>query len=297
MESKSREIQVGLVVVISLVVLVLGMMWFKNVSVSRGVTGYQVDFPSVEGLQLRDRVQVRGIRVGQVDGFEILDGYVRVALSIDDGVRLGEDSQISLATKGIVGEIVISIDPGTGPAVPAGHVFQGRTASSIAAMTDAAGDALDQMTTLAGKLDEFITEIREEGRIVSTLQNANSTMTRIDSLVEQNEAQLGRVLTHLETAARDLAELMETGRVDSTLTDASQAMARADTLMTTLGTVAGRLDSILAKLDEGDGAAARLLNDPGLYARADSTLTSVQRLTEAMRRNPKRFFKINLVDF
>ena len=297
MENKSKEIQVGLVVIVSMVVLFLGMMWFKNISLSQGLSTYQVDFTSVEGLQLRDRVQVRGIRVGTVDGFEIREGFVRVILAVDDQVRLGEDAKISLGTKGIVGEVVIDIDPGSGPAVPSGHLFSGRTAASITAMTDAAGSALEQMRSLTEKLDTFITEIQQSGQVVETLELANQSVRRIDSMVADNEEALHRTLANMESASRGLVELLDSGKVDRTLDDASVAMARADSLMLTLDEAAGRLGSILAKLDEGEGTAARLLNDPQLYIRADSTLTSVQRLTDAMRRNPKRFFKLNLVDF
>ncbi len=42
---------------------------------------------------------------------------------------------------------------------------------------------------------------------------------------------------------------------------------------------------------------AKLLNDPLLYDRADSTMASVKRLVDAMRRNPKRHFKVNVMDF
>ena len=297
MEIKSKEIQVGLVVIVSLVALVLGMMWFKDVSLSQGLTSYEVDVSSVEGLQRRDRVQVRGIRVGQVDGFEIRKGFVRVTLSVDDEVRRDEDSKIYLGTTGIVGEVVIEIDPGSGTAAAPGHIFEGRTAASITAMTDAAGTALNQMKALTEKLDVFITEIQQSGQVIETLEVANRSARRLDALVADNEDALKRSLTHLETASRGLADLMESGKVEQSLEDGSTAMARADSLMSTLEKAAGRMNSILVKLDEGEGSAARLLNDPGLYARADSTLISVQRLTEAMRRNPKRFFKLNLVDF
>ncbi len=37
-----------------------------------------------------------------------------------------------------------------------------------------------------------------------------------------------------------------------------------------------------------------LLNDPALYLRADSTMTSLQRLLDEMRRNPKKYFKLNV---
>ncbi|MBU8871064.1 MAG: MCE family protein [Gemmatimonadales bacterium] len=297
MENKSKEIQVGLVVIVSLVTLILGMMWFKNISLSQGLSIYSVDFKSVEGLQLRDRVQVRGIRVGQVDGFEIRESFVRVSLAVDDDVRLSTDSDIYLGTKGIVGEVVIDIDPGTGSAVAPGHIFQGRTVPSIMAMADVAGTTLQQMQVLAEKLDVFITEIHESGQVVETLEVANQSVRRLDAMVADNEEILHRALTNLESASQGLTDLLESGKFEQTLDDGSTAIARADSLMSTLDEAAGHLGSILAKLDEGEGSAARLLNDPGLYTRADSTLTSVQRLTEAMRRNPKRFFKLNLFDF
>ena len=151
MESKKQEIQVGIVVIIAMVSLVIGMMWLKNVSVSRGVATYGVDFPTVEGLQVRDRVQVRGIRLGQVEAFEIVDDFVRVTLMLDNSVDLREDAKISLGTKGIVGEVVIEIDPGQGKPIEDGHVFVGHTLTSITSMTESAGAALNEMKILTSK--------------------------------------------------------------------------------------------------------------------------------------------------
>ena len=75
------------------------MMWFKQVSINRGVELYQVDFPQVEGLQVGDRIQVRGIRAGQVDGYEIIGEIVRVAMLLDDKIRLGEDAVVTMASR------------------------------------------------------------------------------------------------------------------------------------------------------------------------------------------------------
>ncbi len=87
---------------------------------------------------------------------------------------------------------------------------------------------------------------------------------------------------------------MASGLVDSTLGSAAGAAARADTLLAGLAVTARRLDTIMTKLDEGEGSAALLLNDPALYQRADSTMTSLQRLLDEMRRNPKKYFKLNV---
>ena len=77
----------------------------------------------------------------------------------------------------------------------------------------------------------------------------------------------------------------------------SLAMASADTLMDVMQEAAHSLNSIIAKLDEGEGTAALMLNDPTLYTTADSTMTSLKRLMDEMRRNPKKYFKVNVMDF
>ncbi len=76
-----------------------------------------------------------------------------------------------------------------------------------------------------------------------------------------------------------------------------RTLAGADSLMNNLNIASERLNVVLGKMEDGDGSLARLLNDPLLYDRADSTLSSVRRLVDALRRNPKRHFKINVLDF
>jgi phospholipid/cholesterol/gamma-HCH transport system substrate-binding protein len=294
MERKSREVQVGLITVGALLVLIVGIMWFKDISVSRGLAMYQIDFPTVEGLQVGDRIQVRGIRAGQVSGYEILDGFVRVQVMLDDSIGLREDAVFTLGTKGIVGEVVIEIIPGSGAKVAEGHIFGGRTAASITEMTDSAGRALEQMSRLTAKLDTLVSDIASEGLIVESLTKANRTLQRIDTILDENHEDFVAVMANLKSASGDLRELMDSGTVDTAFANAADAAARADSLMTSLAGSARRLDLIMTKLDEGEGSAALLLNDPRLYLSADSTLTSLHRLLDEMRRNPKKYFKLNV---
>ncbi len=51
------------------------------------------------------------------------------------------------------------------------------------------------------------------------------------------------------------------------------------------------------EVESGDGTAAKLLRDDSLYVTADSTMTSLKRLLDEMRRNPKKYFKLNVMDF
>jgi phospholipid/cholesterol/gamma-HCH transport system substrate-binding protein len=297
MRNRINEIQVGVLTVIAIVILVAGMMWFKNIDLSKGQNFYQADFANVAGLREGDKVQVRGIRMGEVSGMQILQASVRVELQLDESVDLREDAVVILGERGIVGEVVIEIDPGTGDPIKEGHIFEGRTAGTIASMTDAAGDALAEMRVLTKKITELVDQVKSEGKVVETLVQAHETLGKVDDMVEENHSDITVILDNLRVASDGLRELVESGRIDQTFTDASAAMASADTLMTVMQDAAHSLDSIMTKLDSGEGTAALLLNDPRLYTTADSTMNSLKRLMDEMRRNPKKYFKLNVMDF
>jgi len=297
MRNRFNEVQVGVLTIGAIVILIAGMMWFKNIDLSKGQNFYQADFTQVAGLRAGDKVQVRGIRMGEVSGMQILQASVRVELQLDDTVDLREDAVVTLGEKGIVGEVVIEIDPGVGAAIQEGHIFKGRTAGTIASMTDAAGEALIEMRTLTQKVTELVDQIKIEGKVVETLAQAHDTLDKVDHMVEENHTHIRVILEDLRVTSEGLRAIVESGRIEQTFDDASSAMASADSLMSMMQDAAVSMNSIMTKLDEGGGSAALLLNDPTLYTTADSTMNSLKRLMDDMRRNPKKYFKVNVVDF
>ena len=297
MKIRISEIQVGVLTVFAIVVLIGGMMWFKNIDLSKGQTFYQADFSHVAGLRVGDKVQVRGIRMGEVSGMQILQASVRVELRVDESVDLREDAVVTLGEKGIVGEVVIEIDPGIGGPIHEGHIFKGRTAGTIASMTDAAGAALEEMRILTKKVTVLVDQIKTEGKVVETLVQAHETLDKVDHMVDENHSDIKVILDNLRISSDGLREIVESGRIEQTFDSASAAMASADTLMDVMQEAAHSLNSIMSKMDEGEGTAALLLNDPSLYTTADSTMASLKRLMDEMRRNPKKYFKVNVLDF
>jgi phospholipid/cholesterol/gamma-HCH transport system substrate-binding protein len=79
-----------------------------------GRTGYVVyaDFPTVGGLQAGASVEIAGVPVGRVESIRLREYQARVALQIDDGVKLQDDAIVSIKTKGLIGEKFVQISPG-----------------------------------------------------------------------------------------------------------------------------------------------------------------------------------------
>jgi phospholipid/cholesterol/gamma-HCH transport system substrate-binding protein len=76
-----------------------------------GYTLYAV-FSSVEGLNSGAVVEVAGVEVGRVSKIVLVDYRARVALSIHRGLKVPEDTIVSIRTKGLLGEKYVSLSPG-----------------------------------------------------------------------------------------------------------------------------------------------------------------------------------------
>ena len=55
-----------------------------------------------------------------------------------------------------------------------------------------------------------------------------------------------------------------------------------------------RLDSILRGVDEGKGTLGQLAQNRSLYDHADQTMDESQKLVNAIREDPKKYFVIRL---
>ena len=59
----------------------------------------------------------------------------------------------------------------------------------------------------------------------------------------------------------------------------------------------GRLDTLLDKINSGQGTLGQLLVNPSLYQSLDSTALEINGLMKDFRANPKKFLRIKLAIF
>jgi len=291
-----REIQVGVTVIVSLVVLVWGMLWFKQVRFAGGVEHYAVEFASVGGLQAHDRVQVRGIRLGAVEDFAMIGDKVRVHFYVEPKAGLTRDSRIALTSMGIVGEMLVEITPGAGPAAPPGHVFQGEVLKDMGAMMNEGAATLEEARTLTRELTAFMQEMRAGDRVGAIMDDTRSTMASLRATNEELTPEVKHLVADLRatTAAVRTAVAGPDSLLAGTLRGAGATLARADSLTVLLARTTASLASLVERLEAGEGSAGRMLKDDSLYAQAESTIVAVQDLLADIKARPKRYFHVSL---
>ncbi len=113
MKQTRIEIYVGIFVLMG--ILCLGYLAIRlgklEVMGSKGYVVY-ADFSSVAGLKPGDPVEIAGVKVGRVEGLTLADDRARLALRIDEGVKLPEDTIASVRSRGLIGDKFILLSPG-----------------------------------------------------------------------------------------------------------------------------------------------------------------------------------------
>jgi phospholipid/cholesterol/gamma-HCH transport system substrate-binding protein len=240
-------------------------------------------FGDVMGLIGSAPVRLAGKRVGQVKrvGFDVTDPErpgLLVVMQIDEDVkgRIRSDSVATIGSAGLLGDRVVDITLGTphGEALRDGDEIRSVDPLDLNVTIDKGARALDNVATLAENLNALVEEFDEE----SGGQRLTESLTAIGSMI--TEVQDGEGLLHsliydsyegegvesiegsLATLEKILIEIDQGGGLLHSLI--YDAPSEHD-LMTEALTAGAHLNSILAKIDRGEGTFGLILNDPTLY--------------------------------
>ena len=115
MKKYSQEVIVGIFVLIGLICIGYLTVKLGNISLFGDNTHtYFARFTSVNGLRLGNSVQMLGMPIGRVAGFDMNqeDQVAIVEMKVKDDIKIFDDAIASIKTAGLIGEKYVSIDPG-----------------------------------------------------------------------------------------------------------------------------------------------------------------------------------------
>jgi len=117
MKKYSKETVVGIFVVIGLLCIAYMTVKLGNVGFL-GKSSYTLSarFNSVTGLRVGNPINMLGLEIGRVAGFEMdqENQQAVVTMEINKGIQIYDDAIASIKTEGLIGDKYISIDAGGG---------------------------------------------------------------------------------------------------------------------------------------------------------------------------------------
>ncbi len=281
MHSYHKEATIGALVLVALAAFIGGTLWLRGKSL--GKPELNVVFADVGNLKEGAPVRVSGAPVGRVEEivFEGV-GKVRVGLVFSVDVAPATTARASIGSVGMLGDAVINFDPGSGTPLARGATIQGTTEVGLfdkgAVLADQASLA---MTSLNRMLDTgLVVELK------ATLAASQRLLSYYGDAKQGPTAELGATMRALRATS---------ARLDSTLigVDAPALQARLDTTMRSAGNLSDRLaatsarvDSMLARIERGEGTLGKLASDTLLYGDLRRTMKATAELIDEIKKNP-----------
>jgi phospholipid/cholesterol/gamma-HCH transport system substrate-binding protein len=115
MKKYSHETVVGIFVVIGLAAVAYMTVKLGNVTfLGDNTYSLYAEFNTVSGLRVGNPIEIFGMEVGQVGGFQMdqENQFVVVDLKLTKGIEVYDDAIAAIKTSGLIGDKYIAIDPG-----------------------------------------------------------------------------------------------------------------------------------------------------------------------------------------
>jgi phospholipid/cholesterol/gamma-HCH transport system substrate-binding protein len=133
------------------------------------------------------------------------------------------------------------------------------------------------LTRIGGSLDTGTTLLAQSARSFAR------TALRVDSATSRE--QLQRILGHTDTVAADLSA------VATNLRSLSRAAAGQQQAFER---IVARTDSMMERIQSGQGTLGRLSRDTTLYSETVSVVHTLRELLQDIQRNPRRYFSFSV---
>lgn len=299
-----KEVKIGIYAVVILLCAWAGIRFLSGVDVFGRHAIYYAHYEQVNGVQNAAAVMIRGVKIGKVSEIRVSPDdptSVEVVLSIPRSYRLPVDSEAKIFSTSIMGSKAIEIVLGSSSEI----LESGSNINS--------GYTKDLMAVADSELDYY------KDKITTLVENFNATLKSLNSLVDNNNKSITEALAHLNsiTAGLDgaigkdkqqLADIVAS--IDKFTKALSENSAHIDSIMTnvdsvtsalaeknsgeSLGESLAELNSVLAKINGGEGTVGRLICDEQLYANLNQASANLSALLADLKEHPKRYVHFSL---
>jgi phospholipid/cholesterol/gamma-HCH transport system substrate-binding protein len=285
----------GLAALATAVFIVLfGFVTGRSVSQQR-MTIY-ARFPAADGLNKGDAVLLHGVQIGEVRAlaFESAashDGVV-VKLRLKQRLPLTADASAALVAADIFGRQSVTLQPGSGSfrALADGDTLPGTRPGSL---TGRMNDLSQSASRLIGDTTLNLLHGTLAG-VTGAAENVGVLAGSADELLRRQQQVLGALTAEATGVAANLRAITDPADAARIRVALEQSLAELAQLIARSDTTAMMLAQAAAKLNQGEGSAALLLNDPALYRRTVGAVESLEALLTDLRANPKRYINVSI---
>ena len=285
-------VRIGGLAVLAIVIFVTMFLWLTDRGITADDSTLYVRFDSAERLKNGDPVLFRGVPVGSVQELRFAAGGVLVRARLDRDVPVAADATARLRAVDVFGAQSVVLRDGSPSAPPLadGDTITGEAGTDLTGrveqLSDRAGELLSPRT-----VDRVQTSLDNIAAASAELQR---TLSETRALMGDQAEELSATMSNMATLTANLRQVTDPAELETTVANLETASARLVELTDGLDRATGSLESVLAKVDSGQGTAGRLVNDPALYDRLVVTTDNLDALIRDILENPGRYISVSV---
>ena len=300
----NKELKIALVAIAAIVILFFGMNFLKGISLFSEKNVYFARFSNINGLTANNPIFANGYQVGLVKDIHFDysgHGDIIVAFTLDDKMHLPVGTTAAIGSD-FMGNVSMNIVlPTNNTPLPTGEgsgvgllhkgdTIPGVQAEGVMARAAALLPAIERMLPKLDSILMSVNTLMADPSIARTLHNVD----RISSDLTTSTRQLNTLMANFN---RQMPSLMTKadGVLDNTQ-QLTQNLSAIDlnTTMQKVDRTLANVEAVTQKLNQPNGSAGLLMNDPTLYNRVNGTLNSAEQLLNDLREHPKRYINISI---
>lgn len=269
------EVKVGIFVFIAIVLLAFMSMQVGERELLRGgMYDLVVYFESVTGLKTGAPVEIAGIEVGRVRDIRLADGRAKLVLELEEDVQLNADATARIMTRGVLGDKYIALSSGTDglPALTEGDTIQhAQSTADLDELMGKIGRIADDIGSVSKSVANVMGGPEGERDLRRTFLNMRDLAVSLNQMVQRNTESIDLIVANMRDFSSDLKDISAANKQNINTTIKNFEAASIG-LKHTLN----RMDSVLAKIDEGQGTAGRLVNDEEMGQNLHEAVASLE---------------------
>ncbi len=303
----SKELKTGIIAIIAITVLIWGYNFLKKQNIFEKERIYYTTFNNVQGLGNSSKVTLNGLQIGNILDINFdkkKKGTFIVKFNITKDITFSKNSIAKIIPPTISGmgsaELAIIPDFNGDPAKN-GTYLPGQVAPGLMDTLSKKIDPLNQrLNSVLENTDKLLVNLNNtlepntQQNIKSAIANLNTTLNHFknisknfDALSLENKTKFNSILANADATSKSMATI--TGKMEK-----ANLTKNLQSSMVKLDASLKSFNSILSKVDKGEGSIGMLLKDKKLYNNLEKASKEMEELLREMKLHPKRFVHFSL---
>jgi phospholipid/cholesterol/gamma-HCH transport system substrate-binding protein len=292
----TKEVKTGILAIVAIVILIFGYSFLKGKNLLDSSRTFYAIYSDVEGLSQSSPVTINGLKVGQIQKIDFLNGtgLLIATFSVDSDFKFSKNSLAQIYGGGLIGGKSLAIVPDYNSKIIAktGDTLSGDIEEGIMELVN------ERLTPLQVKVERVIVNadslltafndvLNPETRnnisasfddLAETVKSFKATAQSLKGIVEGNSVKLNQTFTNLDEMSGNFNKFSDT-----------LAQVNIKGMTDDLEKVIADFEKISNNLSTGQGTAGKLLTDDKVYDNLDRATKQMEQLLQDIKLNPKRY--------